>query len=347
MNSKTVIIRVSLISLFIITIVGSGTLVYANLEDMELFDALYFSVITLTTTGYGDVVPKTPEGKRFTIYMLLMGVGALTYSISTILSYIASIDFTQRRRMKMEKKISNLEGHTIVCGYGRMGEIICKRLRDEGVRFVVIEKRDQLLTKVEELGYNHIVGDAAHDEILLKAGVEKAKVLVSVIDDDSDGLYIALAGRSFNKDMQIIVRANEKSAEKRILRAGADKVVLPYVMSGLNVAESVLNPAVEDFLSIKGMKGSHGEEVPIQLADLYVSEASDIIGKKLEDVGPTIEKMIIVGVRKPNNKFVFNPRGDYVFEEGDCMIAMGDQESYCSTRDRYHLTSFHPLKKRA
>lgn len=239
----------------------------------------------------------------------------------------------------MEKKVSEFEGHTIVCGFGRMGEIICKKLQEEGIKFVVIEKRESNASVLENLGYDYILGDAAHDDILKKAGTEKAKVLVSVIDNDSDGLYIALAGRSFKKDIQIIIRANEPNAQRRMIRAGADKVVLPYVMSGLKVAETVINPAVEDFLSIKGLQGNGIEEDLIQLADLFVTKDSKIINKPLSEIGPEIKEVIIVGVRKPNRKFIFNPRGDYIFEEGDCLIAMGDQESYCHTRDKYLLES--------
>lgn len=341
MTSKSVFFKIFAISFLIFAIVGAGTFTYVYLENLSFLDALYMTVITLTTTGFGDIVPKTEAGRIFTIFLLLLGVGLVTYSISTILSYIASIDFTQRRRQRMENKIKDFEGHTIVCGFGRMGGIICKRLQEENVKFVVIEKDEVLLEKLANEGYHHIVGDAAHDDILLKAGVEKASVLVSVVDNDSDGLYIALACRSFNKKLHIIVRANERSAERRMLRAGADKVVLPFVMSGLSVAESVLNPAVEDFLNIKGMRGSHGEEVPIQLADLYVTEKSELIDKKLFDVGPQMEDIIIVGIRKPNKKFVFNPRGDYTFEIGDCIIAMGAQEDYMKTKDRYHLSNFH------
>ncbi len=342
MDSRNAFVKIAAISAMILMIVLGGTLTYAHLENLSFFDALYMTVITLTTTGYGDFVPQTIGGRVFTILLLLLGVGLVTFSISTILSYIASIDFTQRRREKMEAKIQEFEGHTVVCGFGRMGEIICKRLKEEGVRFVVIEKRENLLDKLNKEGYFFIVGDAAHDDILLKASVDKAKVLVSVVDNDSDGLYIALACRSFNKDLHIIVRANERSAERRMLRAGADKVVLPFVMSGLNVAESVLNPGVEDFLNIKGMRGSHGEEVPVQLADLYVSAKSELVNKKLSEIGPQMQEIIIVGIRKNNRKFVFNPRGDYLFEEGDCIIAMGSQEDYVATRDRYHLSSFLP-----
>jgi voltage-gated potassium channel len=339
MSAKIVLLKVIGISICILTIVLCGSFIYADIENMTFFDALYMTVITLSTTGYGDLVPKTVEGKAFTMVLLLMGVGVVTYSISTILSYITSIDFTQRRRIKMEKRVAKLEGHTIVCGFGRMGEIICKRLKEQKIDFVVIEKRDNLIEKLNEAGHEYIVGDAAHDDMLMKAGVEKAKVLVSVIDNDSDGLYIALAGRSFNKNLYIIVRANEKSAEKRMIRAGADKVVLPIVMSGLNVAESVINPAVEDLFNIKGMTSGKGEEVPIQLADLYIPKESSLINKRLEEVGPAMQELIIVGIRKANQDFIFNPRGDYSFSEGDCIIALGKQDSYLKTKEFFHLNN--------
>lgn len=346
MSNKSVLFKITMISLLILGIVVVSSLTYAHLEDLTLLDSLYMTVITLTTTGYGDIIPQTSEGKIFTVFLLLSGVGVITYSISTILSYIASIDFSERRRIKMEKKVSFFEKHTIVCGFGRMGEIICKKLKDEDVNFVVIEKNEANAAILENLGYDYIVGDAAHDEVLEKAGVVSARVLVSVIDNDSDGLYIALAGRSFNRDIQIIIRANEPNAQRRMIRAGANKVVLPYVMSGLKVAESVINPAVEDFLSIKGIQGNDLEDELVQLADLYVDEDSELVNKALMDIGPEMKKMIIVGVRKLDRTFVFNPRGEYVFENGDCLIAMGDQESYCQTRDKYKLKSFLPHNNR-
>ena len=342
MSNRTVLFKIMVISGFILSIVLGGSLAYSHIENLSFLDALYMTVITLSTTGYGDIIPKTEVGKIFTIILLLMGVGVITYSVSTILSYIVAIDFSQRRRIKMEKKVKQFEGHTIVCGFGRMGQIICKKLKEEDVKFVIIEKSESNASVLENLHYNYILGDAAHDEVLQRAGVESAKVLVSVIDNDSDGLYIALAGRSFNKTIQIIIRANEPNAQRRMIRAGADKVVLPYVMSGLKVAESVINPAVEDFLSINGLHGKGIEDELVQLADLYIDKNSDLINKNLSEVGPTMKKMIIVGIRKTDRTFVFNPRGDYVFEEGDCLIAMGDQESYCQTRDMYNLKSFLP-----
>lgn len=235
----------------------------------------------------------------------------------------------------MEKKISDFENHTIVCGYGRMGEVICKKLSSEGVPFVVIEKREDLIRMLEKAQYNFIEGDASNDETLLKASIKKAKVLVSVIDSDSDGLYVTLAARSYNPKLHIIARANEQNAKKRILRAGANKVVLPFVMSGLRVAESVINPAVEEFLSLEEFQN----EGSVHLGDLHITPESDIVGKSIGEIGPFIEKLIIVGVRKQDKSFVFSPRGKYLFENGDCIIAMGEQDDYIEMKKRYNLSS--------
>lgn len=353
MDTKEVLLKVAKVTAFVTAIVLLSSLGYTSIEDVTFFQALYMTVVTLTTTGFGDVVPQTDEGKMFIIFLLLSGMGLVTYSITTIISYIMSIDFSKRRREKMESKILTYSGHTIVCGFGRMGEIICKKLKEEKIKFVVIEKRENLVAELQKLGFDYIEGDAACDDVLQKAGIKKAKVLVSVIDNDSDGLYIALAGRSFNKDLQIIVRANEQSAKKRMLRAGADKVVLPFVMSGLRVAHSVINPAVEDFLNIEEMgQDIDGDGTPdmIQLADLYVTEQSELVGKSLDDIGPQMQKMIIVGIRKMNHEFIFNPRGDYKFELNDCLIALGDQKTYRDTMKKYSLVTYlpnNPFEKQA
>jgi voltage-gated potassium channel len=328
------------VSLIVFAILIMGSIGYWKIEDYEFIDAVYMTVITLTTTGFREVRPLSENGKIFTIFLLLMGMGVVTYSISSIVSYITSIDFSKRRRDKMEKRINLFKNHTIVCGYGRMGEIICKRLEEENIPFVVIERRETLVQLLKQRSYHYIEGDAAHDEHLIKAGIERAKTLVSVIDNDADGLYIALAARSFNANLQIIVRAGEQNAKKRILRAGADKVILPFVMSGLKVAESIINPAVEDFLNIPDAQGAEGE--PIQLADLYVTEESTIIGKELAEVGPLVKKIIIVGIRKKDHTFIFSPGGEYVFEIGDCLIAMGEQLAYKQTQEKFNLSTHTP-----
>ena len=225
----------------------------------------------------------------------------------------------------MRKKIENLRNHSIIIGYGRMGKIICKELHEAGHPFVMIEKIEANLADLEKSNYLYLNEDAAQDESLWSAGIQHAKNVVIMIDDDADALYITLAARSLNKDIEILVRANAESAKKKLKLAGADKVVLPFIMSGHKIAESILNPAVEDLLNISGVKGAQGQ---LQIADIIVSKNSYLVNTTLGNCGIMREEMIVVGIKKPDRSFIFAPKEEYVFELGDCIIALGSKENY-------------------
>jgi voltage-gated potassium channel len=322
--------------LTIITVVFIiGTLGFVVIEGWSFFDALYMTIITLTTIGFGEVHALTYGGKVFTIFLIFMGLGVVTFSISSLMNYMLNFDLKKHRRDKMQKKIEDMKNHTIVCGFGRMGQIVCKQLAKNHTKFIVIDNNPEMILKLEKTDYLWIEGDASHDESLEAAGISRAKVLVSLIDDDSDALYISLVGRAASKDMYIICRANDEKAKTRILKAGANKVVLPTHMTALRVSESVLNPAVEDFLDIDSEANS--EETRVQLADLYVSKDSDMINATLNEKGKEMQDLIVVGVRKPDKSFIFKPPADYVFCEGDCLITMGSVESYCKAKERLKL----------
>lgn len=322
MVTKDVVLKILKVLAFIAFVVFLGSVGYMMLEGYEVLDAVYMTVITLTTTGFREIAPLSERGKIFTIVLLLTGVGVVTYSLSSIVSYIASIDFSKRRREKMEKKIAQMKGHAIVCGYGRMGEIICRKLSEEGVPFVVIEKKPQLVGFLKQTNYLYIEGDAANDDNLMRAGIENAKTLLTVIDSDADALYISLAGRSFNPEIYIIARANEPNAQKRMIRAGANKVVLPFVMSGMKVAETVINPEVEDFFRLPDTDAESNEFM--RIADLFVTEDTDLAGKSLKEIGPKLEGIIVIGIRKEDKSFLFKPDSSYVFQLGDCLVTMGE-----------------------
>ena len=304
------------------------------IEGWSFLDSLYMTIITLTTIGYSEVHTISENGQIFNIFLIIIGVGTATFSFSTIVTEIASIDFEKRRRIKMIKKIESMEGHTIVCGFGRMGEVICKRLSEYGTRFVVIEKRPSLVEELKKSGYLYVEGDAANDDHLIEAGVKKAKVLVSVIDNDSDGLYVALASRSMRKDLFIIVRANEEKAKKRMIRAGANRVILPFVMSGHKVAETVINPSTEDLFDITN---DDERDRKIQLADLFVNKNSKLNGKCLKQIGSLFSNLIIIGIRDKEDGFSFKPKSTYIFKEGDCLIAMGPLKDYQDAKEKLML----------
>jgi len=324
-----------LLALFVLII--AGTLGYVGAEGWSLFDAFYMSVITITTTGFGEVHPLSTSGRVVTIFLLCAGVGVFTYSVGQVMSYLAHIDFADRRRVKMQQKIAKMSNHTIICGFGRMGEVICQRLSAEGAPFVVIEKREALLAILREKGYFHVIGDGAQDSSLLKAGVEEAKILISVIDNDADALYITIAARSFNEKLQIITRANETAVQSRMYRAGADKVILPFVMSGIKVAESVLHPGVDDVLDLTG-HGDKAENV-IHVADMTVREGAGVVGAKVKDLGKNFQDLIFVGVRQKKGDFLFKPGGEYQLKAGDCLITMGNRESYETAKIHFDFES--------
>jgi len=312
-----------------------GTSGFMIIEGWDFEDSLYMTVLTLTTVGYEEVHHLSSAGRYFNMFMLLLGVATATFALTRIITDIASIDFDQRRRSKMKKKIAELKDHTIVCGFGRMGEVICKRLSEYHNNFVVIEKRPALIEELKKTKHLYVEGDAANDDNLYEAGIEKAKVLVSVIDNDSDGLYIALAGRSINPKLFIIVRSNDEKAKKRIIRAGANRVVLPFVMSGEKVANNVINPATEDLFDFTD--GPDGEDQKIQLADLFVNEESLIKNKSLDEVGEKLSNLIIIGIKNQDNSFNFKPGSKYIFQKGDCLIAMGPQKDYIDAKRNLKL----------
>jgi voltage-gated potassium channel len=322
-----------LLPLALVATLLTGSVGFMLIEGWSFFDSLYMTVITLTTIGYSEIHKLSDQGRFFNIFLIIFGVGVATYSISRMIADLASIDFDKRRRTKMKNKIDKMEGHTIVCGFGRMGEVICKSLAEYKNNFVVVEKRPQLIEELKKLGYLYIEGDAANDDHLIEAGVRKAKVMVSVIDSDSDGLYIALASRSMNKDIFIIVRANEQKAKRRMILAGANKVVLPFIMSGQKVADTVMNNATEDLFDIT----SQNYADKIQLADLTVTGECGLKGKTLEEMGDQLKNLIIIGIKDRHHNFSFKPGSNYIFREGDCVVAMGPLEDYNRAKESLNL----------
>jgi len=312
--------------IFAVTLFGvSG---YMTIEGWSFEDALYMTVITLTTTGFSEVRELSQGGRHFTMVLLVIGFGTVFYAVSAIVDSLMKVNLLGRGRKKMYSKIQSLSGHTIVCGFGRMGKVICEELQKSQIPFVVIEQNQQNIQSLEKSKLLWIEGDAADDETLNRAQIKKARVLVSAIDNDADGLYLCLAARTLNPSIFIIARANSENGRKKILMTGADKVILPYIMSGQKIAQSIINPNVEDFLEVAGR--DLGESKRLELVDIPVEAGSSLVGRTLKNCGIRRDGMIVVGLRKGDRTFLFAPDADLPFKEGDTLIALGTQESYRS-----------------
>ncbi|MBI5640614.1 MAG: potassium channel protein [Nitrospirae bacterium] len=290
------------------------------LEGWDFFDSLYMTIITLTTVGYREVHDLTFTGKLFTVILIIGGVGTVFYALSTGAKIMLEGELQEIfGRQRLEKKIKELKDHYIVCGYGRMGKIICKELKEKNLKFAIIEKSpDILLEKKDVLIFE---GDATKDEVLKELGIEKAKGLVSVLPTDAENLYVVLSARGLNPNLQIVARAGEEGSEQKLLRAGADRVVSPYHIGGLRMAHTILKPAVVDFIEFATMSGN----IDLQMEEITIREDSGLVGLTLDECGIGRDLgVIVVAIKTPSGDMRFNPTFRSTINIGDTLIALGE-----------------------
>jgi voltage-gated potassium channel len=299
-----------------------GTLGYYFIEDdYSLFDAFYMTIITLTTVGYGETHPLTTNGRVFTIFLLLVGVFSLFYTATEIVRGVVSGEIQEQLgRQRMEHKLAEISGHMIVCGYGRMGRHVCQEFSRQGIPFVVIDYIAEELSGFElPLGIP-VIGDATDDNVLRKAGVDRARGLVAVAPNDADNLYITMSARLLNHKLFIVARAEADEAEAKLKRAGANRVISPYVLGGCKIAQAVLRPAVLEFIEL----ATKTEQLELQIEETRIGPHSSLAGVSLaesrlrQEVG-----LIVVAIKKKGGAMIYTPPADVVIEAGDTLIALG------------------------
>ncbi|MBC8555913.1 MAG: potassium channel protein [Candidatus Brocadiales bacterium] len=324
-NSATTFRKKLILSLILFIIVLlSGTAGYYFIEGWKLFDSLYMTVITLSTVGFHEVEPLSKAGKAFTIGLIFFSLGVVAFAVNYGLKAIFEGEFQDVfGRRKLKKTLDSFEKHYIVCGYGRMGKVICTELKRKGIPFVIIEKEPRELDVDDD--FIIIYGDATRDELLKSVGIERAKGLISVLDSDAQNLYVVLSARGLNKDLFIVARANEEGSDYKLARAGANKVVSPYHIGGLRIAHTILKPTVVDFLELTAKAGN----MEIQIEEVVVEEASSLAGKTIKDADIRAKNwVVIVALKKNNGKILFNPRADTLIEVGDKVAVIGEPEHF-------------------
>ncbi len=307
----------------LILIIGLGTFGYALIEGWPLFDSLYMTVITLATVGYGEVHPLSPSGRVFTLFLILFGVGIIAYAIGSLVQFMVEGQLRQvLGRKKLEKQIGKLEGHYIICGYGRIGGLICKEFQARPLPFVVVEKDAGLCEKLANEGRLFVAGDATDDETLVAAGIQRAKGLITAVTSDTENVYITLTARGLNPDLFILARAGEEGSEKKLRRAGASKVISPYIIGATRMAQAVLRPSVVDFIEI----ATAGKNLELQLEEIRVAADSHLVQKTLVSSGVRREwGIIIVGIKKADGQMTFNPKSTTLIDAGDILITLGER----------------------
>lgn len=305
-------------------LIAIGMLGYRLLEGWSLFDSLYMTVITLTTVGYREVHELSPPGQVFTMLLSLGGIFLLFYAATTVIGAVVSGQVREiLGSRRMERSLANLKGHRIVCGFGRMGRQVCQEFSLHGLSFVVIDKQSEVL---EHFNLPHgivVHGDAASDEVLELAGVRRASALVSLAASDSDNLYITLSTRLLNDGIFIVARADDERSEQKLLRAGANRVISPYVIGGHRVALAVLRPTVVDFLEL----ATRTAHIELNFEEARLSPTSPFSGATLEKSGIRREHgLIVVAIKKSSGQMLFNPVPETLLEASDILIMIGGRK---------------------
>ncbi len=322
----------SFISLRLLLIVASllftlsfGIAGYMAIADYSFLDALYMTVITLTTVGYGEVRPLNAEGRLFTVMLIFIGVGLVAYHIAYIGQAVIEGNFLEvYRRRRVRTKLNRLKNHYIICGFGQMGKYIVKKLRRSHVPMVVLESDESHIPELQEMEVPYLIGDAKEEENLLAAGIQRAKGLVAVVHSDTDNVFIVLTARDLNRDLFICARASSSGTEKRLIKAGADRVVSPYASGAMRIAQNILRPTVTDFLEL----ALSGDGMELSMEELIIPEGSHLIDKDLAHSGIRNEyNLIIVAIKRHEGRMIYNPAPDEVLRLGDTLVAIGPRKN--------------------
>jgi voltage-gated potassium channel len=297
-----------------------GTTGYMVIEGWNFLDSLFMTITTLTTVGYREVHELSTAGIIFTLILIIFGVGTVLYALSAGAKVILEGELRELfGRKRLEKKIKGIRDHYIVCGFGRMGKIICRELREEKASFVVIEKNPEELAGYESTLI--LIGDATNDDVLKEAGIERAKGLISVLSTDAENLYVVLSARGLNPSLFIVARASEEGAESKLMRAGANRVVSPYSIGGLRIAHTILRPAVVDFIEFATKSGN----IDLQMEEILIPEGSALAGQSLDQCGFGKDLgIIVVGIKRESGEMKFNPTFRTSIKAGDTLIALGE-----------------------
>ena len=309
----------------LILIIAAGTIGYMTIEGWQFVDALYMTVITISTVGFKEVNQVGAAGRIFTIFLVFTGVGFTLYVAAAVVQFMVEgrIRIILGRR-RLDKKIDRLKNHYIICGYGRIGRVLCRHLKRAGIDVAVIEKDPEQITVMDEDGILYIAGEATDENILLKAGIKRAQGLVAALATDTDNVFLVLTARQLAPEIFIMARSSQETAKIKLRAAGANSVESPYEMGAVSMAHRIIRPTVTSFLDLAF---AHKRR-DIQMEEIPVSSASELVNIQLKDSGIRQKyNLIIIAIKKSDGSMQFNPSFEAVIAPHDTVIAVGEADN--------------------
>ncbi len=313
----------SLILTAALILIGTGG--YMIIEGWPVSDAIYMTIITLATVGYGEVHQVSGGGRIFTIFLIVSGVGYFMYVVGLLVQFLVEdrIRVILGRR-KLDKQIAKLKDHYIVCGYGRIGRVLARYLTERYLNVVIIEKNESRQAAMDEDGVLYLMGEATDENLLLRAGIKDAKGLFTAVATDADNVFLTLIAKQLNPGLFIVARAIQNTAKRTIQAAGANKVISPYDLGARRMAHAILRPTVIRFLEL----AFTDENTDVQVEEILVHSTSRLLNVALKDSGIRQQlDLIILTIKKADDTMIFNPKADTRIETDDTLVVVGRAKS--------------------
>lgn len=308
----------------LVVIITAAILGYTLIEHWRFLDAAYMVTITLATVGFREVHELSDTGRLITMGLIIFGVGTVAYTVGQVIEMMVEGQIVGYRRIRnMEKRISELKGHYIICGFGRVGHQVAREFDAEGLPYIVVDSKPETAAELADKNIPYLVGDMASDEVLNSAGINKAKGLIACADSDTSNVYVTLSAREMNPDLYIVARASTLDTEAKMKRAGANRVISPYYIAGNRMAAMALRPVAVDFLDTV----MHSENVELMLEEYLINSSSNLIGKTLSELQIKQKTgAMILAIKHSTGKFNLQPGAKTSLGHGDVMVALGTCE---------------------
>jgi voltage-gated potassium channel len=314
-----------LAAIFVVSVLG-----YHFLGDYPWIESVWMVVVTIASVGFGERSTQPWYMQLFTVAVVLLGISAAGYTFGGFLQLLLAGELEEvLGHRKMKQEIDRLSGHTIICGFGRIGRTLADDMARHHQRFVIIEQNEEHLAAAREAGYLCLHGDATEDELLLAAGCHRAKALITGLPNDAANVFITLTARNINRDLLIVARAEHGSSERKLRQAGADKVVLPSSIGAQLMSRMIMRPTTADLMELVAEQGN----LNVQLDEMLISTACQLLGKSIRETNAHSQfRLLVLAIKQASGKMIFNPEAEYKLEIGDIIILMGkksDIERFC------------------
>lgn len=309
----------------LVAVLAGGMIGYMVIEGWSAWDALYMAVTTVSTVGYREVHPLSTAGQAFTVVLIVVGVSTALYAFSVFAAVVVAGGWPKYiERWRYDRMINHLSEHYVICGYGRIGSIVANEFKRQKMPFIVVDRDPGKMIEARENGHLAVEGDASREETLKRLGVERARGLVAAVGTDAENVYAVLTARVMKSDLFIIARAEGEDSLSKLKKAGANRVISPYRIGAVHIAQTALRPAVVDFVEI----ATGSDNLDLSIEEVRIENNSPLAGRALSEVIQR-DKMnvVIVGIQRAHGGMEFNPLSSSVLNGGDHLIVLGSSQT--------------------